>query len=146
LGNTLVPVIEALSSGDAIGLLVFAAIVLLCVVVFLNICAKFFHYLHDIFTRNAIKFYRFIIVIAIVFVLMSLAGIACLLLIFYKDFVSGFVSQFERLSTFVYYFLPDKWNVISGCIAVNTVIAIISAVMIFGYIRNYKKLFVSQSV
>lgn len=142
LGKSLGPVLATFSSGDTINLLIIATIVLLFFVVFLNICAKFFHHAHDIFARNSIKFYPFTIVIAIVFVLAALLGVICLVLIFYKDYVFDFVSRYDFFNSVVYSLLPDRWNFVSGCIAINTIISLVSAVMIVGYIRNYKKLFI----
>lgn len=144
LGKSLGPVLGTISSGDTMNLMISATVVLLFLVVFLNICAKFFHHAHDIFARNAIKYYPFTTAIVIVFVLMAIVGTACVVLIFYKDYIADFISRYELLNTLVNSFLPNDWSFVSGCILVATIISIISAAMLIGYIRNYKKLFVKN--
>ena len=142
LGESLGPILDTVSSEDTVRLMVAATIVLLFFIIFLNICAKFFHYTHDIFARNSIKYYPFTVVIAVVFVMMSVAGICCLGLVFYKDYVSGLVSRYDLIHTLAYNFLPDDWGVVAGGIIMTTIISIISAAIVAGYIRSYKKLFI----
>lgn len=144
LGMSLGPALEAISSDVTIGLLVAATAVLLMMVIYLNICAKFFHHMHDVFARNEIKFYPFTIIIAIVFVLLALVGAASVALVVYKDYALSIVKDYDVLSFLIALLVPDKWGFAAGCISLVTIISAISGAMVIGYIRNYKKLFVKN--
>lgn len=144
LGKSFKNALSMASSGNTINLLLAIAVMLLFFVVFLNICAKFFHYTHDIFTRNSIKFYPFTTVIAVVFVSMAVVGVICLVLIPYKEYIFGVASRNDGFGAVIYSLIPDGWGFVSWCIALNTIIAIISAAMLFVHIKNYKRMFVKS--
>lgn len=144
LGMPFEPAIGMISSGDTANIIVVAAILLLLMVVFLNICAKFFHHTNDVFLRNSVKLYPFTIVIAIVFCALTISGMVCAALVLCRGYLIEAVYESPILSFIVNILLMENWQFITSCIALVTIVSLISAVMIIGYIRSYKKLFVKQ--
>ena len=122
-----------------------AATVLLLVIIFLNVCAKFFYYTHDMFAKNSIKYYRFTSVISIGFIIMTVLSLVCTALMLFKEYVLEFISRYELLEMYLYSLIEESATFISIASGLLAIVCLISALMVFDYTKSYKKLFVSTT-
>lgn len=129
---------------EALNFSIALTILLLLSVIFLNICAKFFFYTHDIFTRNSLKLYPFTSVIAVVFIIWTVMGFACISVLTYGDLALDIVSRSAILSTYFYPMIERHKIFVTFCVGAFALISLISAIMVIEYIKNYKKLFIKS--
>ncbi|MBR5773813.1 MAG: hypothetical protein IKY44_03070 [Clostridia bacterium] len=144
LGVSLGPLLDAISSDVTMGLMIAATAVLCIMVIFLNICAKFFHYTHDIFVRNSVKFYPYTFLIAVVFIIITLISTASAALVVYKENVLELVKEYATLNQLLSLLIPNELGVVTFSLLMIAIISAISAAMVISYIKSYKDLFVRE--
>ncbi len=143
LGSSLNGMIDGAPSQGAVSFMIAAIIVLLIFIVFLNVCAKFFHYAHEIFVKNSLKYYRFTGLIRIVFVIIAVISSLCTVLVACKEYTLELISRYELLKTYLYTFVSEYSSLAAACFGLFGVIAFISVFMVSDYIKSYKGMFVS---
>lgn len=129
---------------EALNFSIVLTILLLLSIIFLNICAKFFFHTNDIFTRNSLKLYPFTSVIAVVFIIWSVIGFACISVLTYGDLALTLISRSDILSTYLYPLIEQNKIFATFCVGAFTLTSLVSAIMVIDYIKNYKKLFVND--
>lgn len=141
LGTVLTGVVGPISSKQVIYVMAAVAIILLALIIFLNICAKFFYYTLDMFIKNTVKYYKFTGVIFVGFIIMTVLSLTCMVLMFCKDGVLDFVSRYGVLNEYLYPVIEESSVFVAVTSGLFSIVTLLSAVIVIEYIKNYRRLF-----
>ena len=143
LGTSRTSIMSMSSTNGTVYFMAGAAAMLLLFIVFLNICAKFFYYIHDMFSRNSLKYYRFTGVISVGFIILTFLAFSGTALMLFKENVLEFISRYDLLETYLYSLIEENSTFIAITSGLLGLVCLVSAIMVINYIKNYKKLFVT---
>ncbi len=143
--DSLVSFMDGIPSVIAVSILSGINAVIVAVIMFLVICTKFFNIMLEVFNRNVLTYYRCTGVLPLVFIVTGIFCSGCtVMLMKYKEYTLEIISRYDILYKYFYTFISDHYLLLSVVSVTFALVTLLSGFMVLGYIRSYRKMFVSK--